>query len=368
MSRNVSRRDLLVGSATLPFAAAGAGLLLPTAAAAQTNLLGGTNDLRQGGELQIPDGQTVLPRPFRFAGQRLNLRGVGANASTIRFDPSAPAAAIELNTPGPGGQFQSSVTGLGFVSGNGVDKTAIRLVNVANVNIERVGIASGNWLGAGSIGIHTAGRQMVRIRDCDIVCARPIVISRNPVHPGIAADFFEIHQCELISSVPEGVCIEVEDGVVLSNIAVRDTALVGGLHGFRFNDRSSVGVSHQIEFENVRTEQGTDLDGWSFDIGSTAQSIQNILFQSVRCEPGRNGIRIRNGQRITMINVDIDQRGGRTALDIAFVPGTILTIIGGFAQVGSSVRLAKARKVIGVESSIGGPMGPMEVWVYDREA
>jgi hypothetical protein len=364
MPMTVSRRQFVAG---LPAAGAGCWLVAGAdpAAAAQTLFDERVQDLAAGVEIPMPRGLRVLNSPFRFEGQRLNLRGQGPNVSFVGFDPAAPAAAIELNTPGVGGQAQSSVVGLGFLSGNAVDKTAISLVNVANVNIERIGIASGNWRGDGSIGIRTSGRQFVRIRDCDLGVARPIVISPNPQHPTLAADFFTITSCDLACTLASGSCIEVEDGAVISNLAIRDTAMAGGSHGFRFVDRSSRAASTNLEFQNCRTEQGTDPAGWSFDIRSANQSIQSILLQNVRCDSARNGIRVRNGQRITLINVDIDQAGGRTALDIEFIPSTVLTILGGFGQVGGNVRLTNARKVFGVESQIGGALGPVEFWVYD---
>jgi hypothetical protein len=361
----VSRRKFLQA---LPTAGAAAGLVAgaESVAAAQAPFDGDAEALANGGELRIARGATILERPFRFAGQRLNLRGEGPYASLIRFDLEAPGSAIELNTPSPGGQYQSSVTGLGFLSRNSVPKTAIKLVNVGSVNIERIGIATAHWPGERSIGIRTAGREMIRIRDSDIACARPIVISPNVQHPSLAADYLQIESCILVSTLPTGSCIEVEDGSVLTNMAVRDTALVGGTNGFRFDDRSSVGASYHIEFQNIRTEQGTDPDGWSFDIRSSAHQVQNLLFQNIRCEQGRNGIRVRNGLQITLINVMIEQTQGRTGLDIEFIPGTVLTILGGWIQPGGAIRLINARKAIGVESATGSAIGPVEVWIYDR--
>lgn len=359
MQYGLSRRGVL---AAMPALA----LLSPRGAAAQSLLAG--QDLSAGGEIVLARGERRIDAPLRFAGQGLNLRGEGPSVSFLRFDPERPAAAIELDTPGAGGQYQSSVTGLGFVSGNRVDKTAIHVVNVAEVNVERIGIATGNWLGGGSIGLRTAGREMLRIRDCDIACARPIVISPNSVHPSIAADFFTISACDLVSTAADAACIHVEDGVVFSNFAIRDTAMIGGRDGFRYDDRTSVAASIQLEFQNVRAEQGVSPDGWSFDIRSEHQSIQDILFQNVRCDRARNGIRVRGGHRITLINVTIDQFGGRTALDIEFTPATVLTILGSMNLVGGNVRLANARKVFGVDSQVGGAFGPAEIWVYDADA
>lgn len=110
----------------------------------------------------------------------------------------------------------------------------------------------------------------------------------------------------------------------------------------------------------------TIAGAWSFDIESTAAAIQSILFLNVRCDNMRNGIRIRNGQRITLINVDIDAVGAKVALDIEFTTDTVLTIIGGWNQTTGTVTLANARKSFGVDSNgASGGFGPMEVWVYD---
>lgn len=356
-----ARRALIAG---LPAAA----LLGPcaAAAAAQEQILS-RPDLPQTGEIALPAGNQYVPAPLRFAGPRLNVRGAGPNATVLVFEPARPAALITFESPVPSGAGQSRLEGLGFLSNNSVDKTAVRLVDVSSVNLERIGIAGGAWRGAGSIGIRTEGRELVRIRDSDIGCARPVVIGPNLAHPTIGADFFLIESCNLISTGAATAPIEVEDGTVLANFAVRDTALVGGRDGFRFVDRTSRGASVHLAFDNVRTEQGTSGDGWSFDI-RTDQSVQDILFQNVRCDNRRHGIRIRGGHRITLINTTIDQRDGKVALDIEFTHATVLTIIGSFGQVGGRVRLANARKVTGVDSMAGGSFGPFEIWVYDPEA
>ena len=353
----LSRRRVL---AAMPAAAFLGGR---SAQAAQDQILSRPG-LPQTGEILLPAGNQRVAAPLVFSGRRINLRGAGANASVLIFEPSRPAALITLETPGRGGHEQSRLEGLGFLSNNDVDKTAIRLVNVASVNVEKIGIAGSAWRGAGSIGIRTEGREMVRIRDCDIGCARPIVIGPNATHPTLGADFFAIANCTLISTGPGAAVIDVEDGTVFSNLSIRDTALVGGRDGFRYVDRSSRAASVQLEFQNVRTEQGRAGDGWSFDI-RTSQSVQDILFQNVRCDSARNGIRIRGGHRITLINTTIDQRGGKVALDIEFTPATVLTIIGSFGQTGGAMRLVNARKVTGVDSQVPGPFGPFEIWVYD---
>ena len=129
-----------------------------------------------GGEVNIPDGTYTLSSGFTFTGQRLNLRGQGKQVSKFSF--SVAGTAVTYNNPAAGGMYQSSIKGLGF-TGSGTDtKTAISLVNTANVSVEDIAIADGGWLGT-SIGIQTAGRQFTSISGCDIACARPIVVGNN---------------------------------------------------------------------------------------------------------------------------------------------------------------------------------------------
>jgi len=276
------------------------------------------DDIPSGGEVRIPRGSLALDTGVIFDGQRLNLRGEGPHASSLVFNPASAGAAIELNTSGLGGQAQSSITGLGFISNNnGTARTAIKLVNVANVNIERIGILG---FGTGdSIGIHTAGRQMMRIRDCEINCASPIVIDANEIWETLANDYGEIHSCELTASSPSKSCIEMKSGTVLSNMSVRNTALVLGKNGVLRDDTSSTGASNHVEFWNIRAEQGPDPAGWSFDLRSSAQNIQNLLFGNVRTDLYRNGIRLSRAQTTTMINTAMAQA---TLLIVALSAGT----------------------------------------------
>jgi hypothetical protein len=330
--------------------------------------LSGLRRLPNGGVLSAPVGSSFISDTIELTGQRVRLSGQGPNVSTIVFSPPRPSSAVRLHAPGKGGMFQAGVDGFGFLSTNDVPKTAIELVNVSSCIVERIGIAMEAWPGAGSIGIRTRGRDTTSISRCVLACARPLVHSRNPVHPTLAVDHLRISECELISTDPNSACIDFEDGVCLGNTSIEKTALVGGLDGVRWVDRSSTHAGFNLSFSDVRTEQAMRPGGWSFDLRSTRQHLQSVLFQNCRLDSERNGIRLRNAQRITLINVDIDTNQARptTLLDIEGIPGTVLTMIGCFAQVGGNVRLSRLRRVQGVPSYFANTaFGPNEVWVYD---
>jgi hypothetical protein len=368
----VSYREVGASPATIPLSDKVGQFVTPKGKAgsflAQLNAL--ASDFANGGTVHFParNGMQTLTNGFTFVGQRLNMRGDGPNASVIQFNPVTPGSAITLNTTGAGGQYQSSISGFGFVSSNSVDKVAIDLVNTASVNIERVGIAGPDVWAGDSIGIRTRGRQMIRIKDCDIVCARPLVLAANPVWPTLAGDYTAVLNSELSVSDPLGAAIEVEDGVILSNLVVRDTALVGGLDAFRMKTTGAqIGVNSNWQFENIRTEQGTDPDGWSFDIEAGNNTLQSVVFSNLLLDSSRNGIRLRNAQRIILLGVNFNKlaENDHVALDIVGIPGTVLTMINCWAQTGSTVTLTNMKRVAGVHSDIGSIIGPVETWVYD---
>lgn len=291
------------------------------------------DDIPSGGEVHVPRGILPLNAGVIFDGQRFNLRGQGPQATSLEFDPGSDGVAITLDTPGLGGQAQSSLTGLGFVAGSqsdGIDRTAIKLVNVANVNVDRCAVV--NFGNGDSVGIHTAGRQFARIRDCDLACASPVLIDVNDVHETLAGDYLELYSCELLSTAAAKSCIEMKSGTVLSNMSVRNTALVGGRNGVLRDDSTSIGVSNHIEFWNVRAEQGLDPTGWSFDLRSSAQNIQNLVFGEVLTDAYRSGIRLSRVLAGTMINTAFPQGTLLVEAKIAGTAGnSIATTVAGTA-------------------------------------
>jgi len=74
-----------------------------------------------------------------------------------------------------------------------------------------------------------------------------------------------------------------------------------------------------MEFWNIRVEQALDPTGWSFDLRSSTQNIQNLLFGNVQTDMYRNGIRLSRAQATTLINTALGQA---TLLIIALSAGT----------------------------------------------
>lgn len=361
------------GSSVVGFIQAGAGAVTRTVQARLRDLdgiddygantdtaLSNINTLFQDGvEIRIPRGTRSLAATATFTGQRMNFLGAGQHVSIITFDPASTDVALEFNNPAAGGMFQGSVCKLGFSSGNSVDKTAINLVNCADFDIGYIGINT--WAGSGSIGVKTAGRQTLDLHHSQISCARPVVFSQNAAFPAISVDHYLVQMCELSSTLSTAAVIEFESGVSIGNTTLRQLAITGGKDGIRWSDTTSTAASFNLKIEDVRFEQGADATGWSIKLDSTAQNLQSLQISNVNTDLARNGIRLRNCQRVILDGVDFPQGAGKTGLDITMVSGSRLSIRNCFVQTGTTMTITNGRCV---SKEISG-LTFNEEWVFD---
>lgn len=319
--------------------------------------------LDAGGNLSVPVGTWILTGTATFDGQRLNIHGQGQNTSTISFAPASADVALEYNNPDSGGLYQGSITGLGFTSSNSVNKTAIRLVNCANVEVSHIGIAGGGWLGTGSIGVETLGRQSLNMHHCEIVCARPLLFTQNTAFTSLNTDHYLVEHCELSSNLSTGASIEFANGVMHTNTTLRNLALTGGKYGVYWNDTTSVGASYALNIENMRTEQGADATGYSIYLATSGQSLQTLTIRNCVLDSARNGIYLRQARRVILDSVYFNQGVGQTALDMTFVAGSSLIMINcNLASASATVTLTSARCVR--REQVAG-IGFVEEWIYD---
>ena len=322
-----------------------------------------TDFANKGGHCFIPPGNWLLSATATYTGQRINLEGAAITASSIWFDPASADVALELNNPSSGGCFQSSIRRLMFSSTNSVDKTAIKFVNVANCQIEDIGISQSGWLGDNSIGIQTEGRQLVEINRATIGCARPLVCSPNATHPALAVDHFLISNCELVGTSAAHPVIEFEDGVSFAQTKIWNTGVIGGGDGIRWVNTTSAAAGFSLDIYNVRTEQGKDPAAYSIRLDSSSGSLQSMTIHGCRLDSARNGIYLRNALAVTLIDTMFNT-AGKTAMDMTFIPGSVLAIIN--CQGDGTFTFTNARCVY--RSANSRALGMNELWVYDANS
>lgn len=320
--------------------------------------------LAAGGKLEFPRGAYTFTAGLSFEGDRLWVDGSVRFATQINFNPASGGATwLTINKPVTAGSFDCRVCNLGFFSSNSNDKTAISLVNVANVDIQHIKMTTTSWPGAASVGLRCAGRQSVNISHADFACARPIVFAPNVTFPELAMDHFLIEHSELIGTSASYPVIEVEDGACFTNTTFRNLAIVQGGGGIKWVSTTSPLSSYKLKLENMRFEQPLDTNSWAIDLqeNTSGRFLQDVTFDNLYMSVQNNGIRLRNAQRITMRNVTFPQTAGKIALDITFVTGTRL-IMENCLFNGATITLTNA-KCIRREDVTGA--GTIEEWVFD---
>ena len=320
--------------------------------------------LATGGTLYLPKGVYLID-PFVFDGQRLNIIGDGRNVSYIKHNTST---AIQYYNVSAGGLYQGSIKDVGFTSTNTVYKVAIDLVNTADVIIDGMGIATGSWLGDASAGIRTQGRQFLNINHSQISCGAPVVFNVNPVYPTLNTDHYLIENSEFNSTYSAGTTILFGNGVMHTNTVIRNCAIAGGTNGIKWSDSTSPGASYNLLIENCRFEQGTTLAGWSVDLQSNVQYLQSLTIRNCGLDSARQGIKLRNVQRITLDNLQILTPSGQAALDIAMVPGGRLILNNCFFQTGATRTITNGICIRRENPTASTTGSVTEEWIYKTDS
>lgn len=325
-----------------------------------------------GGLLRIPAGTHSLTTGLVFDGQRANIDGDGRQVSIISFQPAGAAAAITFNTATAGGHNQGRVSRLGFTGGaNTQDKTAVSLINTANIEVSDIAISTGAWLGD-SIGLYTSGRQSLRFARSEIVCARPIVCDVNATYPTLCTDHFVFDHLELVGTSATRPVIEFLPAVMHTTTTIRNVAIVGGQDGIRWIASGAAGSSYMLHIEDGRAEQAISSSGVGYairleaEVAAVLQTLQidNFYFGTDPVGPNkeRDGLYLRNTRAVTLNGCQFIQGAGRTAIDMTFVSGSRLVMTNCFIDPAATFTLTNARCVKKTTTSGGYVSGE---WVYD---
>ncbi|MHB9139916.1 MAG: glycosyl hydrolase family 28-related protein, partial [Victivallaceae bacterium] len=258
------------------------------------------------GHLYIPTGRYKVTGTLEIPYSGFNVTGDGMDASNVIFQPTANGTLFLIRNAG------QLVTNNRFAqlrlssSDTTYRKVGIEAEDVSGFTVQNVYIGN-DWIGNDSVGIYTKGRESVHIGGCLIRANVPLKIGNNPNSTIYECDHFSVKDTTL-RTLPTGATsptknVYVEDNVVIYNMNFGgQNAWIGGDYGFYWNITSDPGsVSYNLEFNDVRTEQGTNPAGYAWYINNQYSSVQGINLINCYVANARRGVYLRNADRLNMI-------------------------------------------------------------------
>ena len=270
-----------------------------------------------GGTIFFPVGHYNVTSGIKVCDLRITLQGAGRYATTVSFNPTSDQETLFTFDRGSVGvSWQCAIRDMALASSKdeGLTKTAIELKDTSNMIVKDLII--GPWTGNGeSVGLRVQGREAGHIHNLHIQADCPLVIGKNDQNPYNDIDHFRFSDLYLL--VTEGVqkpCVFIEDGVDLQNVCFDGfQAWVLGTYGLYWKDTQTTSVSLALTLHNVRTEQGTDPNGYSIYIERNA-ALQDLQVENMVADYTRKGFFFRNINRTTLRHVL--HNGSDVALDI----------------------------------------------------
>jgi Pectate lyase superfamily protein len=234
------------------------------------------------------------------------IQGADSDSTYIDFEPTANGVALTVSN-GASGIPHGGIRNVRFVSYETTfTKTAILLYDVRysyvieHVKIDSVGVTANGWTGGGnSIGLHTMGREFIKVDDLYIAADLPFRISKNPNTPPSAEISLDVSTFQNLSLVAPlngvnnpfnnpGILIDAD--AVVTRVTFSNLWIGGGTDSIRWTPTTALGASANILFENFANEQGTDNTAYSMNI---VANVQNLTIINSRLD-SRKGFYFRN--------------------------------------------------------------------------
>lgn len=309
-----------------------------------------------GPKIIAPYGGYLINSPLTSIAGQFRMEGAGRQKTEFKFMPSANGTCVKLAN---GAATVGNVSLRGFSiwsSDSTYVKTALELNDITTCNFEEIyiygtGGASGpaaglHWHDTTGVskGIVINGRDSTSVRDIEVIADYPIYVGVNP--NAVAdlcenCDHFSFHNTYLIPFQKHA--FTVEDGLGVGNLSFSGyNAWVGGTGGFKMNDTRAAPTTntHDIVFENIRGEQGTDVNGYWFDITFVGTAHGPISFKNVFGATGTQGIKITKASIVNLSDVTMATAAGKNALLVTpATVGSVINMIGCYWQPASVVTL-----------------------------
>lgn len=257
-----------------------------------------------GATVFFPPGTYLITSTVNIAGHWVYLQGTGPKATKIKFVPTADAVCFNWSLS-PSTLYGGGCSGMFFLSqtGNTFKKTALKFTSVSGVRVEHVWIdpisqTNSTWVGSNSVGVHTNGREFIRLNDYRAYCDIPIRVSIDPNLASISCDQMYITDSYL-SATPGSLnpCMLIDPAAVILNLNIDTGTWILDRYGLQWNDPSSTAAlgSENVKIANLRceTEPGQVADfvnNWAIYIntgkGTTNVRLDNVCHDS----PHTNGV------------------------------------------------------------------------------
>lgn len=316
--------------------------------------------------LYLPSG-VWLHGPLSFVGTGgLRIIGAGRLDSILQFVPTADGQVgltIDRGAPSAGSpSFLCSIESIGLKTADtGYDKTALQLVDTAEVYVRDVAITGFIGAGTDSIGLWTQGRESLWVDNLYIQANIPIRIGGNPntSNGHLSADHFTFHNIVLdatanTAGVLHKACVLVDPTAQVSqlNFTGSQAWLCGSGDGFWWDQVTGgpytfYSYSSGLRFENVRTEQMSSATSWSIYANCTSgYGPRNLSIRNCELDEGSEGVYVRYADTITIQDTLLTQATGRKIVDVdnfrSMVWSNVRTLAG--AGVAGSVTVGSATK------------------------
>lgn len=173
-------------------------------------------------------------------------------------------------------------------SDTSTQKIAIKLVGTSEFHAERVYVFG--WTGSNSIALQWKGHDFTSFHKCLLQADRPVSIEENPIHT-TDLDHCSMRDMYILASASNP-CVEIADGITLTEFRLENIALVGGSHGIKWVDTTTVQNSSGFFVSNTRREQGTSAAGYAIQIEHN-QRLRNLYLSNVQAGGTGHGYKLR---------------------------------------------------------------------------
>ena len=267
------------------------------------------------GKVRIPIGTFSISSTVTVNKNRVHLVGSGIQSTTIKLSPTSNNfKGIVFREESDEVLYQCSIRDLSFTSTDLLyKKTAIEIWDSSSMVCENISSTKIYDSTNESIGINTFGREFAQFKNIRIQANIPVRLSLNPNNE-LSADHFHFQDAFLFAENNANLYI---DPIYVSNLVFDGTnPFVRGTHAIYWNDTRVGGASsHNVTFNNIRSENGTDITASNVFM-KTNNVFQEVALNNCRFGGTRKGLYFEKVIGLILNNVKYTGTSGIQGLDL----------------------------------------------------